>query len=725
MLKSKDVVTVKNFKGLDIRDTDPIVPEYLSKVVQGETPFDAALGMSNLNFLKKGGMRTRNGFTNYLECSKITDNFVLAAGEIITGIWKIENLNGNAQVDRWLILTWDGTTGNMYDTGSDGVTTTNPVLSVTDMKYAYVVNTFGRMYIAPWVAWGVPVYSLGNSGIYLYNGLYNGRHAGSPHPVSGTFAVTATPGGNCTPGIHFASVLFETDSGYISACDAAHLAAPLSVTTGTGNDTMSFTGVPVGIAGYGIIKRHIIVTKIVVNDNGQGLLGYEPFFAVTLSDNVTTVATFDKPDSALVESAKDYIQGPTAFLAFASMAPYGARMVWMGGRDTSIVAGSVHLGNKVSVSPPNRPEQCSSFAETDPGDPSVTLVGEGYPGLVRGGLEQNGIFYVFKDSSTFSFTDNPEKDPVEWPIDEVDAGKGAYPYGIGLVNSSPSSFISDGAILVGDHGISHFNGRHNDIALSEKIWDNSDFDTNEYRYRWSQVVVDPNRKIAFWRVGDPADPVDYIYTLDFKNGLLAETVKFGRYDNISMLSGITMNVPFIALRSPRTAGTQVLSSFLLHYPLLVIPYKNAAVPRNVTLASECIYPWDGAINYDGGGPLENYQIEIPWNWESGYTPNDRGEIHNFSDMKLRAVIYHKTDATDPGDAFIVIQYAPLDEVTLTTIINNLVAGNLYTGEPPGKFLRVPINLIHEQIRLKLSGTNRIFLQQLTLFASISADDRAS
>ena len=192
-----------------------------------------------------------------------------------------------------------------------------------------------------------------------------------------------------------------------------------------------------------------------------------------------------------------------------------------------------------------------------------------------------------------------------------------------------------------------------------------------------------------------------------------------------MLSGITMNVPFIALRSPRTAGTQVLSSFLLHYPLLVIPYKNAAVPRNVTLASECIYPWDGAINYDGGGPLENYQIEIPWNWESGYTPNDRGEIHNFSDMKLRAVIYHKTDATDPGDAFIVIQYAPLDEVTLTTIINNLVAGNLYTGEPPGKFLRVPINLIHEQIRLKLSGTNRIFLQQLTLFASISADDTAS
>lgn len=704
----KEIVSVKNFKGLSLQGADPTEGYALTRVRQGNIPFDYALESVNLYYQKNGSIRTRDGFEKYVSSADVATPFT-ALGNV-TGLWQITNLQGVEYTDRWLILTYEAgsNTGRFYDTQVP-VTATNPVLSIVGMKYAFVINAFGRMYISPWSAWADPL-GAPNGDIYLYNGLYNARRAGCAPPAIGTFGVTATATGNCTPGLHFISVLFETDSGFRSSIIIGHDTTPLPVTTTTANATMSFANIPVGAAGTGVIRRHIIVTKIVVNNNGQGLYGYEPFIAVTINDNTTTAATFTKPDSALVDSAQDYIYKNIYIRAYTSMAQYGNRMVYLGGRELTGAAFPVQK-DTIAVSDPNVPEHIWDI-NGFPGERNTLLIGEGYVGNVMCGLEQNGIFYIFKEYSTHSIVDNPEDDPANWPVSLVNAGKGAYPLGIALIGPNPSGLISGGAFIAGSHGISYFNNQHSEYTLTENIWDN--LIPNIADIKWSRLIVDPSRKLIFWTFGDPlvSDFINVCKTISYYDGLSPDKIKISEWSGITFNNGIGVTTAGISIRSPGSYGTVTPSYYFnTNYPLLTLAYR---------------YPTDSRIYIfsEASSIADGYFTDITkasaifWYLTTGYTPNDNGEIYQFSNLRMRTTVNYDATVLNPGNQDIAISFGILDDtsmVTLPSIINPTTT--------PKKFLTIPINAKAEQIRLKLSGTNRVFIQQLVLFGSKVGLDR--
>jgi hypothetical protein len=98
---------------------------------------------------------------------------------------------------------------------------------------------------------------------------------------------------------------------------------------------------------------------------------------------------------------------------------------------------------------------------------------------------------------------------------------------------------------------------------------------------------------------------------------------------------------------------------------------------------------------------------IPWSYETGFTPNAYGEIYTYAWLYLRALTYWLAGGSG-GDTSILAQYGLLDDSSLTTI------GSFAPGVLPGKYMQLPLNSVKESMRVKLSGTNRVFLQNLTL-----------
>lgn len=710
----KELVSIKEFKGLNLLGAD----EELTLRVSGNDqydyiPFDYFRSVANLVPIKSGGVRTRYGFERYLE-----PTFTIGAGESIIMYWKISELQGVNYDDRYLILTFGAGVGKIYDTGVVGPAT-NPILTVTGMAYAFVINAFGRVYISPWESWATPLSNTTTGVVYVYNGLYNARVAGSDAPVPGAFAVAATAGGNCTAGLHFASVLFESDSGFISICPTAHLSAPISATTTTANATLSFTNTPLGPTGT--VKRHIIITRTVVNNNGQGLQGYEPFFGVTINDNTTTAVTFNKPDTALIDSAKDYLTTPTndtRIRAYVSLATYGNRMVYMNSRGAT---GFVGLKNHIAISPPNRPEQVGNAIVAQGQDsPSALLVGPNFSGNVMIGAELDKVFYVFKEDSSFSITEDPADDPSTWPVTLIDSGRGAFPLGVASVTDNPSGLLSGGLIVAGLHGISYFNGRFIDPPLTENIWDQilGGSGITTYYLKWLRLTIDPVRKWIFFEIFDLNLDItnEKIYIIDYNNGLSSDNVKliknFGAIKSFSTFSPQFKN---LILRPPGTYGTVGVGFGLIYdakHPLITAIYKDTGTNR-IRIVSEALSAADGLKTNAASS------VAIAWSFTTGYTPNVSGEQYQFSALRLRALVYYLGTLFDPGSQNITASFNVLD--------SSGVAGNIgvFTNPTyaPAKFITHNMNAKNEQISISLSGQSRVEIHQLALFGSRVAEDR--
>lgn len=678
----KNALVVSRFKGLGLNRTATT----LEDSYDSEMPFDYAISCVNMEFKKRGGIRTRASFEMYIT------NLVVPVARPIQ-MWQIHNLNGVPQTDRWLILTWDNTTGRLYDSGVVGPAT-NPILTITGMKYAFILNAFGRIYITPWSAWATP---LASEFVYMYNGLTNARLAGGVNPTVGAFAVAVAAGGNCTPGLHYATVLYEYDTGYISFQTAAHALTPLSATTTSANATMNFTNVPLGAAGTGVVKRHIIITKVVVNPNGKGLLGYEPFFAVTINDNTTTTATFNEPDSALVESAQDHIGEGEKFPnipSVVSMVEFGSRMVYLGIRDINVTPPGTNtkLDFCIYVSPPNNPEQILAYIPSSAGlaglppneSPNLIPVGPMYPGQVMIGAELNKILYAFKENSTFSITADDESDPSEWVTPAcVDGSKGAFPFGIAKAGFNPGSLVDGRLIVAGNHGITSFNGTYSQDNLGDNFLPLYTYDS----IKWAKLVVDTTRKLLVVRLGDPAVGIE-IQVGNYYYGMSSDSIRWSTYSFNGFPVGHAVGgIGFadLDLRKSGTAGNTGYgaTNFTTSYPLITL-----LVPRFIGGANYAIEIISETKLYDcqdfflTNDPL----ISILWGYTTGFTPNNQGEVYTFGPLKIRMY----------GAAFIV---GKTDLRNIPTVI----APSITEGEAGGKYLSFNVNEVGEQIRISISG----------------------
>ncbi len=721
MPEGKTPLIIKEFKGKLVTDRDSLKTA-LGEYDQTKIPFEYALNSVNLEYLKKGGLRTRSGIERYI-AKNITG--------IPRQILKVSNFGGIGQTDRYMILSSDSGTGTnyIYDTAYAG-----PQFSIVGEAgnfYASWINAFGKVFISFISTDFFVPYHL--QSVKIYNGVNGeGRNAKCLAPVIGTFAGVAAAGGGCTPGLHYISVLYETNTGYISSCSTSHLPpnSPLAVTTTIANATINLSNIPTGPAGTS--KRHIIMTRIVVNpppvaSPNSGFLGFEPFFAFTIGDNTTTVASLTNPDYALIDSARDYIQNGESISSVVGFAVYGNRLVYIGPFNTSAGGPPVFVKDLIFVSPPNRPEQIITLGSGRAGpvleSPDAILIGQNFSGQLMAGAELNGILYIFKEDSTFAITANNDLSPSEWeePV-LIDSGKGAFPFGVAVVGDNQSPNNDSSLLVAGNKGLAFFNGRFSPISLAEAIWD--EFSPNDLR--WAKVLVDPIRQMMFMRIGDPhstdlvaphAGPNTSIFVANYYYGLDVTSIRWGEFKyTVDHAKSSLATIRDIALREPISAGNEGVGSYFntLH-PLLCL--LNGYVTgggggNNFRLYSESLVDRDFGVTL-----LGSVLGQFPaWLYETGYTPNKAGEVYTFGPMKLRIIV--STSITFGAvTGTVTVEKAALDSNTW------LPVGSFSPGSLPGKYFSLNVNAFGETMRLRISGSNRVTLDELILHLVETAMDR--
>jgi len=239
-------------------------------------PFDHDFDNLNTIFTNKGE-KTREGFAL---------DFTLASVRRFH-IYKIEG-----QADRLLILD---NTGKLFDS-TDLVT---PILNIATMIDFSVATFFDRAYITPHNR----VTGITAEKVYVYNGSGLARPAAGTPPSGFTItAVESAAAGNVEVGLHLFSVIFETDTGFFTAPGPEIFT---SHTVANADKKVDLSGVAIGPAGT--IARHILVTKILIDYDGNQA-GVSLFFVPNgkINDNVATIITVNFFDSSLVTTA-DYL----------------------------------------------------------------------------------------------------------------------------------------------------------------------------------------------------------------------------------------------------------------------------------------------------------------------------------------------------------------------------------------------------------------------------------
>ena len=481
-------VVIDEFKGLFDQDN-------LDKV-----PIDHFTDCNNIDFIGLDSFKTRPGVDRH-------QNVVAPLGNVVR-IYNYITQDKNTL----LALTYDGTTGNLYHV-VDSTTVFGPILTKAGMEDFAFAPYAGRAYISPFKTYttgNIPIEKgLQSEFLYVYLGAgAAARVAGVPNPT-GTLAVANGIAGNTDPGLHLFGVVFETDTGALSAPAAFKdftTSAALSV---------SFSSVPVS-ADPSVVKRHIVATKVITGYTGN-TTGYTYYFIpnATINDNITTVlANISFFDADLLSDASHLLDNFTSIPAGAVLFMYHNRLV---------IATSYTDISAAYVSYPGEPEAFNQI------DGLVVVPLDGNP--ITNGAELRDVMYLMKRNRTVSYVDNDDI-PATWPLSVVDQALGTSVHGIATVIDSGSSSV-DFLIIATQRGIVVFNGR---FALPELSWKISSFWIRQDRLlsRYVQIVNDainqklyitlPDRRLLIGDYSNGLDPQNIRWTpwsFDFKVNTIA------------------------------------------------------------------------------------------------------------------------------------------------------------------------------------------------------------
>jgi len=327
-----------------------------------------------------------------------------------------------------------------------------------------------------------------------------------PNPTSGGItAANSETDGYCDLGLHVIGVVYETDTGYLTAPGPEFFAVQSFVNL---NKAIDVAGIPVSPNGF-IIRRHLVATKAINNFNGNNLAGqfaYQFFFIPdgTIEDNVTTELTVSFYDADLLEDASYLIDNFAQIPAGVGLGTYNGRMaLWASFDDISVVR----------FSSPGEPE---AFDQVD-GFSIVPL--DGNP--LTNGSEFRDIFYSFKKTRTYAIADNGDL-PSTWAVIPIDLGIGASVHGVATVLDSGGVNI-DYLIIVDWSGIMVFNGMY---ARPELTWKIADFwlalDRNDFGN--IQILNDSLKQIIYMTLPDKKMLVGF-----YDDGLNAKDIKWAKW----------------------------------------------------------------------------------------------------------------------------------------------------------------------------------------------------
>jgi hypothetical protein len=470
-----------------LRDHQAIVLEefngYWDRGGEEAVPIDHFDDAQNLQFIESG-FRTRDGI----------DTFIPGIGNVVRQYnYKLQN------GESLLILD---TSGRIYHVLLDGSETVyGPILSLPAMEDFGFAEVAGRAFISPFEIYldtdGVNrARGLQGEKLYVYqgDGTTARRAAGGP-PIGSAMVAAQGPTGFFELGFHIFAVVYETDTGYLTA-PGPDVFTTFTVVDSTKSITLS--NVPISPNSF-VTKRHIIGTKTIIDYNGDQD-GYQLFFVPlgVIPDNTTTTINISAYDIDLLTDASHLIENFSEIPAGVGLSIYRNRLIINTEYD------NVSL---VRLSAPGEPEAINQV------DGLIVIPLDGRNVTIT--QEFRDILYIFKQVRTYAVADNGDV-PSSWSVIVVDQGIGCPIHGIAEVLDSGGVNID--MLLISDFsGIMGFNGTYSRPELSYKI---QDFWLRQDRnlFHRYQILNDTIKQVIYFVMPDYSMLIgDYSVGLDPKN----------------------------------------------------------------------------------------------------------------------------------------------------------------------------------------------------------------
>lgn len=282
-----------------------------------------------------------------------------------------------------------------------------------------------------------------------------------PNPTSGGLeARNSATDGFHDLGLHVIAVVYETDTGFLTAPGPEVFAVQSFVDV---NKAIDVSNIPVSPDPF-VVRRHLVASKAITNYNGDDR-GYQLFFIPegTIENNVDTTKTVSFYDLDLIDDASYLLDNFSSIPAGAVLGSYNNRM---------IVATSFTDISLAYLSAPGEPEAIDQV------DGQIIVPLDGNP--ITNVQEFRQTLYLYKKTRTYLSNDNNDV-PSTWagpyPIDQ---GIGTSVHGIAQILDSGGVNV-EFLLVVYFGGLYMFSGTYAEIPLTWKIEDLwFDLDRNDF-----------------------------------------------------------------------------------------------------------------------------------------------------------------------------------------------------------------------------------------------------
>jgi hypothetical protein len=343
-------------------------------------------------------------------------------------------------------------------------------------------------------------------------------------PVTTALTVSVTNvDGFCDLGFHLIGVVYETDTGYLTAPGPEYFGGQTYVDT---TKSVRVSNIPVSPSAA-VKKRHLVSTKEILTNSGDQK-GYQFFFIPggNIDDNTTTMKLVNYYDSDLIADASHLMDNFSEIPAGVNLNTYHSRLVIVGefGTTESLDSGTfVRNRVRTRITTP-QPDNRSVARVSAPGEPEAISK---IDGLIIAPLDGNpltncqefrDVLYLFKKTRTYAYSDNQDE-PGSWVEEVIDQGVGVPVHGIATVLDSGG--VNVDFLLIADlSGLMVFNGVY---ARPEMSWKIEDYwrGLDKNLFQSIQIVNDSLNKKVWFTLPSPLDTsvlhVDYSEGLDAKN----------------------------------------------------------------------------------------------------------------------------------------------------------------------------------------------------------------
>lgn len=486
-LRDHQLIVLEEFNGLWQRGGEESVPL---------DHFDDCLNISYI----EGGFKTRDGI----------DTFVAKNNIVRMYNYKLQDAESLLMLD---------SSGNIHHALLDGTDTIHTnILQIAAMEDFGFVAIAGRAYISPFEIYldtdGVNK-ARGLTGEFLYVYLGAGasaRKAAGDSPTGSAITVVQGSTGFYELGFHLFAVVYETDTGYLTAIGPA-IFTGFTVTSTT--NELDLSGIPTS-GGSIVSKRHIVATKAIINYNGDQD-GFQFFFIPdgNIDDDSTTTISISAYDIDLLTDASHLIDNFSEIAAGVSLSKYHARLV------ITTEFANVSLAR---LSAPGEPEAISQV------DGLIVIPLDGRN--ITLAQEFRDVLYFFKSVRTYAVSDNGDA-PSSWSVVTVDQGRGCPIHGVAEVLDSGGVNV-DMLLIVDFTGILIFNGAYASPELSWKIQDLwLGFDRNLF-HRF-QIIIDTIGQVLYMTLPDQT-----LLIGDFNRGMDAQNIRWSPWSTLQKITSVAL-----------------------------------------------------------------------------------------------------------------------------------------------------------------------------------------